>query len=91
MAEPTTGWLLLRAEGNAAQSALASFVVHAQEAAVVAADQRVSGIEAEGDRLGALVVRRQPGALLAQRRAQGVDEGIAVILANGAAHRATGC
>lgn len=45
-------------------------LVNPQAAVVEEADQRISGAETVGDRLGDLVVRRQPGVLGAQPEQQ---------------------
>jgi hypothetical protein len=64
---------VVAADSNAAQRPLGGVVGHAQAAVVEEADQRLPGVEAVGDRLGDLVVGRQPGVLLAQPDAESLD------------------
>lgn len=73
------------AGGDRAHRRLGGIVAHAQAAIVEEADERVPGVEAVGDDLCSLAVGRDPGVLLAQPDAQGVDQRLAAILANVAA------
>ena len=67
---------------DAAQRPLGGIVGHAQAAIVEEADQCVPGVEAVGDRLGDLAVRREPGVLLAQPGAQRLDARATALVAD---------
>ena len=60
-------------DSDAAQRPLGGVVGHAQAAIVEEAGQAVPAVEAVGDRLGDLAVRREPAVLLAQPSARRLD------------------
>lgn len=60
-------------DGDAAHCSLSGVVAETQAAIAEEADQHVPDVEAVGDRLGDLAVRRQPVMLLAQPDAERLD------------------